>query len=250
MPDKVERIVVGFSGGITSAWCAGWALRNFPKENVVFLFHDTKEEDADTYRFLRQMAEKLDHPITERSDGRSFTELCYDENMLPTNRTAFCSRILKTVPWNNYVKELRDSGVTDITRVVGFTANEPDRVQRSFAHGMQSGYTVRFPLIEEKVTKQQCYEWCNCEMGVPVPSMYEWSNHANCVGCARGGKNYWLAVKKNRPEVFEQRKALEKEFGHNFIKEYVSLEDLERDGVRRVRPQKESIELGPCECGD
>ena len=30
MPSR--RVVVGFSGGITSAWCAGWALRTFPRD--------------------------------------------------------------------------------------------------------------------------------------------------------------------------------------------------------------------------
>jgi 7-cyano-7-deazaguanine synthase in queuosine biosynthesis len=31
----MRRGIVGFSGGVTSAWCAGWALRNFPREEVV-----------------------------------------------------------------------------------------------------------------------------------------------------------------------------------------------------------------------
>lgn len=30
----MRRVVVGFSGGVTSAWCAGWALRTFPREEV------------------------------------------------------------------------------------------------------------------------------------------------------------------------------------------------------------------------
>lgn len=52
-----RRVVVGFSGGVTSAWCAGWALRNYPREEVVLLFHDTKEEHPDTYRFIREMSD-------------------------------------------------------------------------------------------------------------------------------------------------------------------------------------------------
>lgn len=67
----MRRVIVGFSGGVTSAWCAGWALRNFPREEVVLLWHDTKEEHKDTYRFLHEMAAALDMPIVERSDGRS-----------------------------------------------------------------------------------------------------------------------------------------------------------------------------------
>lgn len=108
------KIVVGFSGGVSSAWCAGWALRQFPKESVVFLFHDTKEEDPDTYRFIRQMAEALDHPVTERSDGRSVTEVFYDENAIANNRMAFCSRILKAEQRDRYFAELRASGETEI----------------------------------------------------------------------------------------------------------------------------------------
>lgn len=50
------KIVVGWSCGVTSARAGGWALDNFPKEDVVFLFHDTKEEDSDTYRFGREMS--------------------------------------------------------------------------------------------------------------------------------------------------------------------------------------------------
>lgn len=40
----MRRVIVGFSGGVTSAWCAGWALENYPREEVILLFHDTKEE--------------------------------------------------------------------------------------------------------------------------------------------------------------------------------------------------------------
>jgi hypothetical protein len=57
------------------------------------------------------MAAALDMPITERSDGRSVTEVFRDEGYL----------------WS-----------------------------RGEAHG----YTVRFPMIEEKTTKQGATDWC------------------------------------------------------------------------------------------
>ena len=252
MPSR--RVVVGFSGGITSAWCAGWALRNFPREEVILLFHDTKAEDADTYRFLREMAEKLDMPITERSDGRSLDEVFEDHNAIASDRMAFCSEELKQIPGTKYIKELQSAGVKEIVRVVGFSAMEVTRVQRYAAacmklSGLFSSVTARFPLIEENVTKQDCADWCSCTMGVPVPAMYAWSDHANCVGCVRGGKAYWLAVKENRPDVFEHRKAQEREFGHQMFRHYVSLEDLEKSGLKREVNRKESIEIGPCECG-
>jgi hypothetical protein len=242
------KVVVGFSGGVSSAWCAGWALRHFPKEDVVFLFHDTKEEDPDTYRFIHEMAQALDHELVERSDGRSVTEVFRDEDAIANNRMAFCSRILKAKPRDRYFTELRATGETEIINVLGFTAIEWKRVQRASVRATDSGYTIRFPLIEESVSKQQCADWC-IAMGVKPSSMYRWSEHANCVGCVRGGKAYWLAVHQNAPDVFEQRAALETEFGHTVLKD-TTLHRLVQVGLKRKVKQRESIDIGPCECGD
>lgn len=249
----MRKVVVGFSGGVTSAWCAGWALQNFPREEVVLLWHDTKEEDEDTYRFKDQMAAALGMPITERSDGRSVTEVARDEGKLPNDMSAFCSRILKQEQGNKYICDLQQEGYDEIIRVIGYSAMEPSRVQFATALGWkQSSFFCnvypRFPLIETKTTKQQCWDWCNCTMGVTPPRMYEWSDHANCPGCFRGGKDYWLAVKRNMPEVFERRKALEEEFGFTIING-CSLVQLETDGLKRKVNRKEKITIGSCECG-
>ena len=246
--EEVRRIVVGFSGGVTSAWCAGWALRTFPKDEVVFLFNDTKEEDKDTYRFLRQMSERLGVPITDQSDGRSVTEVFRDNGMIANNRAAFCSRILKTEQRDKYFEKLRSAGVTEIVSVVGYTQGEWQRIQRATMRAEQGGYAVRFPLVECEVSKQQAADWC-ISLGVRPSKMYLWSDHANCVGCVRGGKAYWLAVKANRPDVFEQRKSLEDEFKHSILNG-TTLVQLEINGLKRRVDRKESIEIGPCECGD
>lgn len=247
-----RRVVVGFSGGVTSAWCAGWALRTYPNDQVVLLFHDTKEEHPDTYRFLAEMAANLGLPITERSDGRSVTELFRDEGFLGNNQNAMCSRILKAEQGDKYIAELKAAG-HPIVRVYGFSANEPDRVQRQAARGMRDGFEVRFPLIEEAVSKQAAADWCLAQ-GVKPSAMYCWAEHANCIGCVKGGKAYWLAVHENEPEVFWQRSGLETEFGHGILRgggrEHVLLKDLVQLGLKRKVNPREAITIGPCECGD
>lgn len=245
----MRRIVVGFSGGVTSAWCAGWALRNFPASEVILLFHDTKAEDADTYRFLYEMAAKLGMPVTERSDGRSLVELIQDKGMIPNNRTPFCSYILKIEPGMRFIRELKEQGIDDITKIFGFSAVEVGRVQTQTALGWSLGFRARFPMIEETVSKQDAANWCQCEMGVKLPRMYEWSEHANCPGCFRGGKAYWLAVAANAPDVFEERVALEEDMGHTISFRY-SLQEILAEGLKKKVPRKERIELGNCECGD
>jgi hypothetical protein len=265
------KVIVGFSGGVSSAWCAGWALRMFKKEDVVFLFHDTKEEDPDTYRFIKQMAAKLDHPVTERSDGRSVTEIFDDENAIANNRMAFCSRILKAEQRDRYFKEVRETEPckhcgslysahtkksqtcpagyqAELFNILGFSAVEWQRVQRASARAEADGYVSRFPMIEDKITKQAAADWC-LELGVRPPLMYTWSEHANCVGCVRGGKAYWLAVAENAPEIFEQRAALEERFGHTILKD-TTLRNLVKVGLKRKVKARESIEIGPCDCGD
>jgi hypothetical protein len=242
------RVVVGFSGGVTSAWCAGWALRMFDRDDVTLLFHDTLEEDEDTYRFMREMADKLDKPVVNWSDGRSATQVFRDENAIANNRMAFCSRILKAEQRDSYFEGIRAHGPVEIINVVGFSPRETARIQRAWIRGQAAGYTVRFPLVEEGVTKQQTADWCAKTMGVRLPRMYEWSEHANCVGCVRGGKAYWLKVREHRPDVYEQRSALEREFGHTILKD-TTLEQLAITGLKRKVRQRESIDIGVCECG-
>lgn len=248
-----RKVVVKFSGGVTSAWCAGWALRNYPRDEIVLLFHDTKEEDKDTYRFLHEMAAALGLPITERSDGRSVTELFYDEGYLGNNQNTFCSRMLKVEPANRFMQELRDWGYDEIVLVIGYSAREPERVTKMVGRCAAANLQVRFPVIEERVTKQDCADWC-LEMGVKPSAMYCWSEHANCVGCVKGGKAYWLAVHEHHPDVFEARAQQEEEFGHEIIRggnrEHVTLRQLLERGLKRRVNQREAISIGACDCGD
>ncbi len=249
----MRRVVVGFSGGVTSAWCAGWALRNFPREEIVLLYHDTKEEHADTYRFLREMAGVMGLPITEYSDGRSVTELFIDEGFLGNNQNAMCSRILKAEQGAKHLKDLKAQGVDEVIKVFGYSKHEPNRVQRMVGYGIKEGFTPRFPLIEVPTSKQDAVDWC-LGMGVKPSEMYRWSEHANCVGCVKGGRAYWLKVLEYAPEVFEQRARLEEDFGHTIIRggdrDHPTLRQLVSIGLKRKVNIKESIDIGPCDCGD
>lgn len=242
----MRRIVVGHSGGVTSARALQWALDTFPREEVVALWHDTRKEDADTYRFLCEISDKLQIEITERSDGRSVEEVEDDEGALANNRMAFCSRILKAEQRDRYFKEIRALGVTEIVNVLGFTSLEWQRIQRASVRAEAGGYTCRFPLAELGITKQECADWC-MSLGVRPPRMYLWSEHANCVGCRRGGKAYWLAVQENHPDVFAAAVAREAEYGHTILKD-TTLVQLSTTGLKRKVKQRESIDIN-CECG-
>lgn len=268
-----RRAVVGHSGGVTSAWALGWALNFFDHGEVVALFHDTKAEDSDTYRFLREISEALGVQIVERSDGRSVQEVELDEGALANNRMAFCSRILKADQRDRYFSELRADGVTEIINVLGFSAWEPARIQRASMRAETSGYSVRFPVAEmwpampppadkrgkglrawieseRSKSKQLCADWC-MSLGVRPPRMYRWSDHANCINCRRGGKAYLIESARNHPAEFVQLVAHEKNpvfQGHTIFKDG-PLEKIVAAGLKRKVSRRESIDIGACECG-
>lgn len=248
----MRAIVVGFSGGVTSAWCAGWALRTFPRDEVMLMWHDTKEEHPDTYRFLNEMAAALGERVCEVSDGRSVTQVFRDEEFLGNNQNAMCSRILKREQGDAAIRSLKFFGF-EPTMVFGFSASEPNRVARAAGRAHAMGITARFPIIEEQVTKQECADWC-LSMGVKPSAMYCWAEHANCIGCVKGGRAYWLKVLEHHPDVFAQRAAMEEEFGHEIIRggdrEHVTLQQLAQQGLKREVRLKEAIEIGACDCGD
>lgn len=245
-----QRVIVGFSGGVTSAEAALFAIGEYGFDKVVLLWHDTKKEDADTYRFLKESAAWIGLPITERSDGRSVEELELDEGALANNRMAFCSRILKAEQFEKYLAESRAAGFTDIVKVMGFTKGEWKRIQRHTMTAKLHGFTVRFPLAEEGISKQECYDaWV--KRGVRPPRMYEWSDHANCINCRRGGKAYIIESAKRNPQQFVQLVAHEKDpafQGHTIFKDG-SLEEIVQRGLKRKVKRRESIDIGACECG-
>ena len=235
--------VVGFSGGITSARCVEWALANYPREDVVLLFHDTKEEDADTYRFLHEVATHFDMPVTEQSDGRSVSEVFEDEHAIANNRMAFCSRILKAEQRDVYFAPIKD--VRPVVNILGLTKVEWQRIQRTAMRAEHAGYTCRYPCVEMGWTKQDCIDWA-ISIGIQPPAIYEWSEHANCVGCVRGGRAYWKAVDANRPDVYETRMAQEDKFGFTIING-ISLRELRNTPLKRAVNWREQFEV-PCEC--
>lgn len=91
-------------------------------------------------------------------------------------------------------------------------------------------------------------------MGVRPSAMYCWAEHANCIGCVKGGRAYWLKVAQHHPDVYEQRAQLEEEFGHTIIRggdrHHPTLRELLTIGLKREVNPREPIEIGACECGD
>jgi hypothetical protein len=250
LPAK-RRVIVATSGGITSAECGVIALEEYPRDEIVFLWHDTKAEDPDTYRFLDESLAYLGVEKTERSDGRSVREVELDMGALANNRMAFCSRVLKAEQFDKYLQECRMEEVEEVVKILGFTQPADwRRIQLHTVKAQRDGYSIRFPLVEMGMTKQKCFDnWI--ARGIRPPRMYRWSDHANCRRCRRGGIAYMLAEAANDPEGYEEECRHEEDpafQGHTIFKDR-SLRQLVQIGLKRTVNRREAIDIGTCECG-
>lgn len=206
-----RRVIVTISGGKASAWCANWALKTYNKHNVVLYFNDTKWEHPDLYRFLNDLSEYFDHPITHDNDGRSPEELFHDNHALADNRMPFCSRILKAERLQAFY---RDGDIL----IFGIGHQEKRRANRIIgayqiaAAKTNKWPTLRFPLIDERTSRRQIDAFLTTA-GIKPPLLYDLGfQHNNCSGgCVRAGKSQWYHLYKMLPEVYAERERVEED---------------------------------------
>lgn len=202
-------VIVALSGGKASGWCANWALENYPKDEVILYFNDTKWEHPDLYRFLKDLALHFNHPIIEDSDGRSPHELFIDHHALANDRMPFCSSELKA-------KRLQKFYKNEDTLIFGIGIDEPERalriVQKYQLVAVKTNKypKILFPLIENNISKEELNAFFVTSKIIP-PVLYDLKfTHNNCSGgCVRAGKKQWKLLYEKLPEVYALRENTE-----------------------------------------
>tara|TARA_S200002703_G_C3727342_1_gene223495 strand:+ start:49 stop:834 length:786 start_codon:yes stop_codon:yes gene_type:complete len=204
-------IIVALSGGKASAYCADWALKNYPKENVLLYFNDTKWEHPDLYRFLNDLNKYFNKEIFYDSDGRSPEELFYDNRALASNMMPFCSRILKAERLQKFYKD-GDTLVFGIGLKEKIRANRLVGVYQKVAVKTKKNVKLKFPLVSENVTDKKVNEFIK-QTKIEEPLLYKLGfTHNNCSGgCVRAGKKQWKLLYEKLPEVYKERERVEKE---------------------------------------
>ena len=204
----MSRIVCHFSCGAASAVAAKLALAEFkPAHEVAIINAFIKEEHPDNQRFLRDCEKWFDHPVTQLMDlkyGASTDEVWRRAQYIKGQNGASCTRALKA----RVLDPFRRPGDIDM---LGYTAEEQWRLD-----GFQERFpdvSVRAPLIERGLTKADCLAMVE-RAGIELPAMYRLGyEHANCVGCVKGGMGYWNKIRVDFPERFETVAAIEQSIG-------------------------------------
>lgn len=206
--------VCWISAGVSS-FVSGWLERETVDE---YIYIDIADQHPDSIRFIRDCEKALGREVKIlKSDEYDSVEDCIlSYGHVGNLRTGFypCTNWLKKRVRKKWEDEHRDY---DITYVWGFDVDETGRADRLIEAMPQFSHV--FPLVEGQLTKQDAHGICD-KLGIKRPAMYDlgYSNN-NCVGCVKGKKGYWNAIRRDFPDVFEKRAKMERVIGNTIMKD-------------------------------
>jgi len=198
----VSAHVVQFSTGVGSAEVAWRVVEHHGPHDVVLLTADTLVEDEDNWRFADEVSAALGVPITRLADGRTPMEVGRDARVVPNNRMAVCSRVLKRELLRKHLEATYDPAETVV--YLGFDWTETHRLDAARPHW--EPWIISAPLCAPPYIGKPDLLNLFRSRGIEPPRLYaQGFAHANCGGaCVRGGQAQWeLLLRVNRPRYLE-----------------------------------------------
>lgn len=238
----MSRIVCWFSCGAASAVATKLVIEENARGKqlpLVVARCAIDEEHADSHRFAADCEKWFGVPIVNLKSekyGSSIYAVFEGERYLAGVAGASCTRALK-----RRVREAFQQ--PDDIHVFGFTMEEPHRIDQVI--DANADIRLMSPLIDRGLSKSDCLAIID-RAGIPLPVMYGMGyEHANCVGCVKGGAGYWNKIRVDFPAAFERMAEIEARLGVRLVK----VKDV-RVSLRELPPdvgdaQKEA----PIQCG-
>lgn len=197
-----RRHIVQFSTGAGSAEVAWRVVQQHGPASVLLLTADTLVEDADNWRFAQQVVDRLGCEWLRLTDGRTPMQVGRDQRVVPNNRMAVCSRVLKRDLLRSYLDA--NHNPAEIVIYLGFDWTEPERHDRSIQHW--APWRIESPLLQPPyVSKPDLLELFRSR-GIEPPALYaQGFAHANCGGaCVRGGQAQWALLHRVNPARYAE----------------------------------------------
>jgi len=239
-----DIIAVWFSCGVASAVAAKLTLEKYGDICTVRILNNpVKEEHPDNMRFLRDVEAWLNHPIelvfNKKWPNASCVEVWNYHRQMSNIYGAPCTRDLKKRARQQWEKENKSDWL-----VLGFTLEEKRRHENFVKSERENLLPV---LIEEELTKEGCFQFIQ-KTGITPPKIYAHGfPNANCIGCVKSSSpTYWNLVRREFPEVFEERARQSKRIGCKLVRvkgERIFLEELDPQAKGR------SLKHYAVECG-
>jgi hypothetical protein len=210
--------IVSYGGGTNStAMLVGLHERGERPDAIVFA--DTGGEKPHTYQHIEDVSAwclSVGFPevITVRGsqpqqviDGGLYEE-CLRLGVLPSKAYGFgsCSMKWKIEPQRKFDKVFcaeRGIEMSSLTRLVGFDADEPSRMERAIANAHKTPIGQRFPLIEWDWGRDECIE-AIARAGLKQPGK------SACYFCPSSKKPEILELKREYPVLFAKSVEMER----------------------------------------
>jgi len=225
---KKNLRVCWISAGISS-FMAGVLAGNVDE----WIYIDIKDQHNDSIRFIKDCEKAIGKKIEIlKSNQYSSVEDCVRAAGMfknPYNGFAPCTNWLKKRVRKDWEEAHKDF---DLTYIWGFDLKEKKRADRTVEANPQAAH--EFPLMEKGLSKEEVHGLFARMYDFPKPEMYTlgYPNN-NCIGCIKGGMGYWNRIRKDFPDVFKERAALERRIGFSILKDSngnpVFLDELEPD---------------------
>jgi|SRR6478672_4739553 len=236
-----EPFVVGWvSCGITSAVAGKKALERYG--NVEFYYMEIDSAHPDNERFIADLERWYGQKIN-RIRSRKFRDqfqVIEKTGYVNGPDGARCTKELKKqVRFDleeSFKADLFEPDKPQYTNQVHGYEFKINEIQRAIDYILDYSYTNPiFPLIEEKLTKENCAQIL-LDAGIELPAMYLLGyNNNNCIGCVKGGMGYWNKIRIDFPEHFLKMAKAERVAGHSCING-TFLDELKPKAGRTPKP--------------
>jgi len=233
MRTETEKVihVISLGAGVQSSAMALMAAHGeLTPMPTVAIFADTQREPDHVYLWLEKLRELLPFPVVTttagdlgadflaalRGESRCgqppfFTDKQGESGMLWRQ----CTKDYKLNPLRRETRKLmEDAGAKHVVQWIGISWDEWHRA------GRESGVkyiTNRYPLMEKRLTREQCLMWMK-EHKYPLPPK------SACYFCPYTSDARWRDLKINHPEEFERAVRYDNALRSNHDKEAANIQ--------------------------
>ncbi len=208
-----KPLVVSFGGGTNSVALLCGFLNKGIRPDLI-LFSDTGAEMPHTYDCVDLMRIKVNEwwglELLTVSYKKTIVQHCHDTGQMPSlayGRRS-CSQKFKHYPMERYIKSwAKKSGITEITKAIGFDANERRRLERApnekyLLKNLREVYW--YPLAEWGWRRQECIQ-AICDAKLPQPGK------SACFLCPASKRSEVINLRDKHPDLLRAALNIEEE---------------------------------------
>jgi hypothetical protein len=189
---------ISFSGGVeSSTMCVLFGN----KANAIFA--DTKFEHKALYERIDKVEKAVrkfhgnDFKIIKvQKDEGGLPEYIKAYKYYPSFQSRYCTRIFKIEPIDNFLKQYESEGAEIM---IGLNADEAD--DRTGNHGLLPFVNYSYPLIENGITREMCYEILkSADLST---NFLPYMKRGGCIGCFYKSKKEFEAMAILNPDEYD-----------------------------------------------